>query len=568
MQKYKPKRVIAMLLMLPVLSGCGAGKSDVTTVEPSKDTDTAASTISSNDTEITIEPESNSESGTNAYPEEALEDYSYEYLDPVEFMKTRPVTYSTQNELTKSEKLSSAPIEVSIKNFCDSSAIEYAEEHKCMDHLLWLADYAVNVVEPQAVEKVLQIPAFAEAAKNGEISRYISVYITYNDVNHFGAMEQSCYLGRDGHGLSDWDSPFYYIGHNILVNLSSFLPEEKDDPYTLRFLESAMIHEIMHAFMIDYLFNLSLGTGRDGARVLERDSNGKIIMNEDDRPNHLDEIPLWLQEGIAMTVENPYGTRCGELKDMIDPEATDDEYLEILSDPAYLDSYINVDFLDEGLVNIAKLTEDENAYTTGWVASLFLCAMAGYKLGYAPFDENGYLSTEAVFYGINELLTSIHDGHSLDYVIADLSYGYDPEHGYKDTADFEERCFGSVDDPGLIFMQQLLFDLESRSIIDPEKYMPCASVLPGYVNGSQSCMDSSYHSPAKVYEVDNIIENNPLGEYYSISTIPMANIALTGGRRTSYDPYLNPLSADEEAERNHGYIGDQKKYIDLSLEDD
>ncbi|MBQ3797025.1 MAG: hypothetical protein II842_12270 [Butyrivibrio sp.] len=568
------KKILSLAMLFPILStaafsftGCGSAKTEGegSTEEVINDTNDGSEDTYSYvyDNDVTTEWQ------YSEYTSESDDEYyESDEMALVDMMKSRPVTYETQNVFTKSEKLSSAPIEVSIKNYCDLSAIQYAEEHNCMDYLLWLADFVVNSVEPQAVEKLLQLPVFADAAESGEVSRYISIYLTFNDVNAFGAMEQSCYMGKDGHGLAEWDSPFYYIGHNVLINLNSFPPDSKDDPYTRSFLESAMIHEMMHAFVTDYLFNLSLGTGRDGLRVLERDANGKVILNEEERPNLLDEGPTWFQEGIAMTVENPYGTRCNEIKDLFDSEATDDDYLFILSTPEIVNSYINLEYSDGEIINIAKISDSENTYTTGWIATMFLCAMAGHKLGYEIFDQNGILNNDAVFYGLNELIKNIRDGHSLDYVISDISYSYDPTKGYKDTTDFEERCFGSVDDPGLIFMQKLLLDLESRSIADPENYMPTASALPGYVNGAKLCMDGSYHSPAKVYEVDNILENNPAGDYFSISTIPLANVALSGGRRTSYDPYLYPLSAEEAAERNYGYIGDRKKYIDLSLEDE
>ncbi len=88
-----------------------------------------------------------------------------------------------------------------------------------------------------------------------------------------------------------------------------------------------------------------------------------------------------------------------------------------------------------------------------------------------------------------------------------------------------------------------------------------------YVNGMQSCMDGAFHPQAKVYAVYNIDDNNPQGDYFSISTIRMPKVALGGGKTTSYDQKLNPLTADEKVERDHGYIGNKKKYIDLSLED-
>ena len=66
----------------------------------------------------------------------------------------------------------------------------------------------------------------------------------------------------------------------------------------------------------------------------------------------------------------------------------------------------------------------------------------------------------------------------------------------------------------------------------------------------------------------NIDAGNPFGDYFSISTIRMSKVALGGGRRTSYDPLLFALTAEEEAERDYCYIGDEQEYIDLSLEED
>lgn len=562
MFKSRKNSRLTALLMMPVittgmlsLTGCGDEAVEYTyevteNYEETKTDDTVEAI--SDETEFYVE-----------------EDETPSDEDPIEKVLSRPVTYSTENVYPDITQINYGTIPVTIENYCDASAIEYAKEHNCEEHLLWLADYVVNCIEPQAVAMLLQIPVFQEAAANGEISKYISVYLTYNDVNQFGAMEETCYLGRDGHGIEEWDSPIYYLGHKVHVNLLSFPEDKKDDPDRIQFLQSAMIHEMMHAFLTDYTMNLHLGTGRDGARVVERDDNGKMIMDEEDRPNQIDMIPTWLQEGLAEAVEDPYGTRCNELQELYSSTGDIDEILQALSTPENLYEALNPDFVEGGRVNLASLKEESNTYNTGWVASVFLCTLAGEKLGYEAFDENGYFNSECAFYGLNELITMIHEGHSLDYVIADISFDYDKgKSAYTDTADFEEKCFGSVDDPGLIFMQKLLFDLEARTSLDPENYMPTGSVLPGYENAMKNSMDDSYHYPAMVYEVDNIDESNPYGEYYSISTIPMSRVALGGGRRTSYDPVLDQLTPEEEAERDYGYLGNEKKYIDISLEDD
>ncbi|MCR5486831.1 MAG: hypothetical protein K6F35_04780 [Lachnospiraceae bacterium] len=370
-------------------------------------------------------------------------------------------------------------------------------------------------------------------------------------------------------GSRNGTPPMYYLGHKILINLNSFGPGSVDDPERLRFLESSMIHELMHAFMADYLMNMSLGTGRDGARVLERDADGKPREGEDGRPVLVDEIPGWLQEGLAMTVEDGYNTRREELRDFFGVDHYDEEYLTILSTPESATEALNPEYEDGEIVNMAQVTIEENTYNMGYVATLALCSFAGEKLGYKVFDENGMLNSEALFYGLNDILVRIHEGNSLDRVIADISR--DPSTGepaYADTTDFEKKCFGSAKDPGLIFLQKMLFDYEARSQKDPEQYIPCGSVLPGYVNGAQYCMDGFYHEPARVYEVANTEEGNPEGDYFSISTIRMSKVALTGGRRTSYDPYGDPLTGAEEDERDSCYIGEEKRYVDTSLEDD
>ncbi len=476
--------------------------------------------------------------------------------------------YPTENTIIPLETMDYSAIEVSISNYCDQSAIDWAKENNAEDHLLWLSDYVVNCIEPQAVQQLLQIPVLAEAAENGEISKYISIYLTYNDVNQFGAMEQTCYLGKNGHGLEKWDSPMYYIGHKIFINLESFGVDFQKDYERMSFLESSMIHELMHAFMTDYLFNLSLGTGRDGCRVLKRDQNAKVVLDEYDNPVLLDVIPDWLQEGVAETVENGFGTRREELKGFFDSSASQEEYLNTLSDPKEMMYWISGQWTGEETENVAKVTQEDNTYSLGYVASLFLYSMEAEKMGYTVFDDGGYINMEALLNGLNQMLKEIHGGKSLDDLIADISYNSDKGTSvYADTTDFEQKFLQSIDDPGLLFWQKLMYDFEQRSWEYNDDYVPSGSVLPGYVNCMEFYTDSAYHPPAKVYRVNNINENNPAGDYFSISTIRMSNVALGGGRRTTYDPVRDALTDAELEERDKGYLGNEQIYIDLSLED-
>ena len=90
----------------------------------------------------------------------------------------------------------------------------------------------------------------------------------------------------------------------------------------------------------------------------------------------------------------------------------------------------------------------------------------------------------------------------------------------------------------------------------------------GSASSDSSNIDNEISKYISVYEIANICDENIYGDYFSVSSIRMSNVALTGGRRTTYDPYMYPLSAAEQAQRDFGYIGDEKKYIDISLEEE
>ncbi len=63
--------------------------------------------------------------------------------------------YPTENTIIPLETMDYSAIEVSISNYCDQSAIDWAKENNAEDHLLWLSDYVVNCIEPQAVQQLL-----------------------------------------------------------------------------------------------------------------------------------------------------------------------------------------------------------------------------------------------------------------------------------------------------------------------------------------------------------------------------------------------------------------------------
>ena len=103
---------------------------------------------------------------------------------------------SAENEIPAYDdsNVETKPIDPEV--YADYAAWENAEKTGTTDYLKWLADYCINKVEPQAVEMLLRIPAFREAADKGQISRYITLMLDYNDQNEYGAMTQTTFLEK------------------------------------------------------------------------------------------------------------------------------------------------------------------------------------------------------------------------------------------------------------------------------------------------------------------------------------------------------------------------------------
>ena len=470
--------------------------------------------------------------------------------------------FQTDNVIPEVEILENGDVEIDVQRYCDASALEHADE----EYLRWFADYIVNCVMPQATRDLLQIPVFQEAVENGQISDYITVKIIYNEENPFAAMYQSCSLGYDGNGLAEWDSPMYALGNRILVNLYNFGPGSQDDEAKKSEITRDIIHEMMHAYATEYLFNLSMGTDKYGARVMELDENGEFVNDETGYPVVLNVMPMWFQEGIAETVQAGYGTHRDEFMNELFMGG-DSAIDEMFASPESMFYYIQDMWTNQEtgeIFNAAHVTNETNTYSIGYVACLYLYSMTAEKLGYTVFDEDGTFNTSQLIYGLSDIFKRIHDGASLDQVIFEISY--DEERGesvYTDTTDFEQKFLQSVDDPGIVFWMKMMRDFEGRHEANPD-YIPSGSVLPGFENYNQLYMDDEYHPQGFTYEVANAEDDNPYAEYFSISTIRMSSVALGGGRIYSYDPYEDALSDDEIEDRDSRYIGDTMEYYDIN----
>ena len=475
--------------------------------------------------------------------------------------------FDRENVLPQKSSGGSETNPVNCEFYADEFAYAQAMETGSLDYLTWLSDYCANVVEPQAVEMLLRIPAIKEAADEGLLSKYITLGLTYSDSNQFGAITMLTPLDQNGRSI-DPDKPGHIrnVAHKIYVNTFTYGPETQNDPAKKKELQDTLLHELTHAVMSDYTRNGGVGTYKDGSWDENKD-NGNAY-------------PAWFSEGCAITVQGGYQfTRDPMLEYfMIATDDPRDERLSLLSSPEtmsqsleYLrDTYAEREDEEESEPNKSgmptDLTISENQYITTYYGTMFLYYLSAKSMGLEAFDASGIMDMEVMTKGMSNILNMLHDGYSLDKLVEEISK--DPSTGvslYKDLNAYEEAFLTSAQEPGMIFMQKMLYDLESR-IDDSNEYIPCGSVIPGYNNYKKDFMDEDHHAIAEVYGIV-CPRLDPTVDCYAVSTVRPSSVALTGGYHSSYadDP---GFSADELADIDSLYIGDDICLVDINRYDD
>jgi len=535
MKRRTASKIIALLLTaglsVPLFTGCGCGKDE--------------------DQPETYEADQFEDYGEDT---EAYEDTGEESPEEI---PEEPSEYSTSNVIPEYDDTGVTPKPVTVDVYANYSAIDHAKEIGSMDYLEWLADYCVNVIEPQAVEKLLQVPAFKEAADQGLISKYITLQLDYNDQNQYGAMTRISYYNKNGCviGEENDDEDCYNVGYSFLVNTCVFEPDTQNDPDKRRELQDTMIHEMMHAFTFDYTRGLMAGIYRDGhVNALE---NG---------------APQWFSEGVAVTMQGGYNDgRMGILEDMFLAEDEDKEVLlDTFSSPQSMweaiesmyQYYSKEDIKEELGSEDARFTDinfEGNTYTYSYLGTMYVYDMAARSLGLETFDEQGRVNMDAMLKGLDYILRQSHAGYSLDEIFAEISK--DPSTGvslYPDVESLEKTFMRSADDPALAFSRKLMYDFESRTS-DINHDLPCGSVLPGYYTKKQDFMDEKYHMPAEVFEVVNFPQSSESDDYYAVSTVRPSSTALTGMLHVSNVGEV--LSDAEKEERDRLFIGDEIRFV-------
>ncbi len=437
------------------------------------------------------------------------------------------------------------------------------DQEEYLQYCAWLVDYVKNVIEPQAVEKLLQIPAFEEGASEGLLSTYMGLALTYDPETGYNAMVAGSVLDADKNANQSLEEPVCNQGTTLLVNLSENGPETRTDDEKLRDLEDTILHEMTHAFMRDLNRNGMIGTDKDGLRPLRTNEDGTPALDYNGDEVGLNRFPLWFIEGTATSVQAGYYCRHGEMMDYFEARDDRDLFLRTLEDRDEMIRRLQ-SFL-EGR-NSADLIDYQNAYCLGYVACMYLYSAAAENMGlsvWQTLDDGEYLNEEALLSGMSGILLELKDGKCLDEIIAE--YCRDPESGeafYDDTAAFEEKFCQSADDPGLIFWQKMMTCYE-KGYEDPENFAVSGSILPGYENALAHYLTDEVQDAPAVYQIVTNPEVDMDHLNFPISTVQPSRLALGGGKSISYDPEADALGDDETAERDAAYIGDEIEFVSV-----
>ena len=348
------------------------------------------------------------------------------------------------------------------------------------EDLEWLVDLIINRLQPQAVNLLLNnFGSMNEAAKKGEIGREISLYVYFHKGDddgipeHAGIKEALAYVSGDAHMVDGALKYCYMLGMD-LENLvkkdgdNKPLKDPKTGKYTLlregpamETFKNTMVHEMFHALMDD--FNRTGMCGGTDLKDIVTNAAGKFPTKElGDRYVAL-QFPQWFIEGTASAVENVYQFRYDTFQDLRRLQGADGKYgtgelvpkfeMQQLIDN-YVSGYnVNGDFRYYDLKFAVggkdggdkEIDTEASRYVTGYLATLYLCDLVSrYNQNYKGssvkvVDGVTTVDSDQLRIGLNSLLTWMHEGSTMDSLIAALSpRKEDGTPVYKDTAAFQD----------------------------------------------------------------------------------------------------------------------------------
>ena len=421
-----------------------------------------------------------------------------------------------------------------LEHCADNTLKRYGE-----DEMVNLVELIINTIQPQAVEFIKNsFPAFAEAAKAGDLGKEIGLYIyrLYGDKDGVKAHADTSLqaLAYVGYNISKDEQGKAEFGYIIGLNTIYFQYKDEDGNLHIDYseqaaadLDNSIIHEMFHAFMLDYNRTGSIGT-RNPEDYFRRSEDLQNIRD-------VYEFPAWFTEGMASAVENVYQYRYayfqllryegnGRIGDRHTAENLLNTYLTNLfileDDEEYEDSYD----IGSGEQTTTSL------YVTGYLADLYLGELAArqiYEDSSVTLDNGGNkkVSSETIRMGLNSILERLHEGETLDQIIRSISNGR-----YKSTSDFEEKFIKGSDGKGDRDSIDFCVDFLNymRDIGKNSTYIPNGSILFDFDRDFTSPIDRSLTMESDIYQIAGSSD-------YVASTVGIPAPYIDGGKSVPGD---------------------------------
>ena len=340
----------------------------------------------------------------------------------------------------------------------DQNAIDELGE----DNIAWFVSYIKDIIEPEAVNILLQkFPAYKAAADSGELGKDLGCYIYYDDVD-LAIASIGWNLDDDDLGYKLSANGYYFYKYDSYSGTTKTDVDFDDDANI--YLDRTMVHEVMHVMMDDYT-----RAGMTG--LMYDESDGEINWGNDNR------FPKWFIEGIATAVGSPYQHWVFSFRRYYD-YYTDKSYNSDTIKYIYEnDSTMHLSYSDGGVSDTRVAS-----YMNGWLATVYLGALASktYDGNVAMADKEDDTATfnsQYVLNGLNHILEELHSGKSLDNVIREISTDGTNNIIYDGTDDFTDKfiattnnAIGDDDEASLEFCTKFLNYLETVSDDANETY--------------------------------------------------------------------------------------------------
>ena len=475
---------------------------------------------------------------------------------------------SDQPSPAEQEYLHASGGETLVDIYCAKTAREALSD----DDLEWLIELIRERLEPQAVELLLaKFPAFGQAAKRGEIGKEIGLYIYYKkgdndgDPNHDTMADTLAYVSAEAL-LKEGVPKYCYM---LAVDVDSLLKKDSKgnpirNPQTGKYvlvregaaiinLENTIVHELFHAITHDFT-----RTGMAGATDLMdviTNPDGSFKTREQAIRYNTLRYPKWFVEGTASAVENVYQYRYEYFQILRRAQDENGVYgrgalNDSFTSQVILNNYLFAKYNDGSNVwfdiEMCNATKDRNGnpvdtsasrYVTGYLASLYLSDLAAFNVyGKSAIQtKNGVTTVDAGMLrgGLNALLNSLHDGKTLDELIAVLS----PKRGgkpiYTSTDSFaaqfikgtlDDKNVFHADDYSLGFVEQFL-NYMIRVDNSLPNLRPNGSILLDFDRQYNTMLDSNKKGES---EYLRIVESNT-----AVETTVKSDVANIGGGKSN-----------------------------------